>query len=456
MASIRAIDPSKFRPTAPALGGQPRPDQPTQQSNQPGNSTIDFLRTMGRAFGIGGEDEDGTTIPGTDPQVPATPAPQVPQRSRGEIFSDRFNRISTGMDPEVNRALNIAQGKAVIQQQLAERGASQINRFEQQKAAVDTEQRQFKRGQEIERQKIARLNATSTFLLRQKQLEALLRGGEPVRRITRGNVRTDTGMYDPSSITGVSDVDIALIPVPVSPQYPAGVKEIEIGRRPQAIRQQFIEGVDPRTGKRGKFPADPISGRLSGEAAVLSGAPTGLVVKGLEAAEGRNALKGLDLAYTSARSDFGIIESSRASAIKAKISAFFSTNEMTRDFRLAGIDSQRFLRFDVSRKRALNAYVKAQTGAQFSIKELDRYLTQFPLPWDDPETIQQQIAEQLAIMISRMNGLIASHQSLEGLFDAASRDVDIASIIDMNDLRRVRRKTPPTDSKLNSDKYVRP
>lgn len=61
--------------------------------------------------------------------------------------------------------------------------------------------------------------------------------------------------------------------------------------------------------------------------------------------------------------------------------------------RLGGALAPEYAKYTSSRRASLNAYIKGQTGAQFSVKELERYDTQYPEPWDPPEIARSKIDE---------------------------------------------------------------
>ena len=58
-------------------------------------------------------------------------------------------------------------------------------------------------------------------------------------------------------------------------------------------------------------------------------------------------------------------------------------------------------------------YVKAQTGAQFSINEMDRYLASFPTSVDDPETAKQLITEHALRAVREINTLKLNWQAIQ-------------------------------------------
>jgi len=62
--------------------------------------------------------------------------------------------------------------------------------------------------------------------------------------------------------------------------------------------------------------------------------------------------------------------------------------------RLGGALAPDYARYTTSRRASLNSYIKSITGAQFSVKELERYDTQYPEPWD-PEDIARKKIETL-------------------------------------------------------------
>jgi hypothetical protein len=59
--------------------------------------------------------------------------------------------------------------------------------------------------------------------------------------------------------------------------------------------------------------------------------------------------------------------------------------------RVGGKLAPEYAEYTASRRAALNAYIKSVTGAQFSVKELERYEGQYPEPWDSPELAHQKI-----------------------------------------------------------------
>lgn len=60
-------------------------------------------------------------------------------------------------------------------------------------------------------------------------------------------------------------------------------------------------------------------------------------------------------------------------------------------FRLASAYLPEYADYIAARRRALNAYVKSITGAQFSEAELTRYEKQYPEAWDSPEVAKNKI-----------------------------------------------------------------
>lgn len=69
----------------------------------------------------------------------------------------------------------------------------------------------------------------------------------------------------------------------------------------------------------------------------------------------------------------------------------------------------------IARRRAsLNSYVKQQTGAQFSIKELDRYEGQYPEPWDPEDVADQKLASLRERALADMQARLKMYPNLGG------------------------------------------
>jgi hypothetical protein len=281
------------------------------------------------------------------------------------------------------------------------------------------------------------LNVASLMEQRQAHIQQL--GQRPAGgSITRGNVRTDIGVYDPKSPTGMSDIDYQLVPQP-----DGSVRTVEIARRPQAVRSQSYWGQ--QDGQTGRVNFQPVTGATSVNTSLQPIPPVGIINAAVSNVESKQALDALVGAYNTARQTFGIeyANPSILAGVRAKISQGLSQHQWLRDLELAGISAPKFLQFDAARKRALNSYVKAQTGAQFSIRELDRYEAQFPLPWDDPETARQLLESLAAAAVGRMNSLIGQYGGLQKMLQAAPPEVDRSGGV------------PQQPNSNSSDRFVR-
>lgn len=252
---------------------------------------------------------------------------------------------------------------------------------------------------------------------RQAQIKKL---GQPQSSITRGNVRTDIGVYDPSSPTGVSDIDYQLVPQP-----DGTVRTVEIARRPQQVRTQG--GFGAMNGQPGFYQRNPVTGEFGFNTSLTQPAPVGAVQAAVNNVEAKQALDSLVGAYNQARQDFGIeyANPSMLARVRAKISQGLSRREWLRDLEGAGISGPKFLQFDAARKRALNSYVKAQTGAQFSIRELERYEAQFPLPWDDPDTARAMLEALARAAVGKMKSLITQYGGLQSMMAVGPPEIDV-------------------------------
>jgi hypothetical protein len=262
----------------------------------------------------------------------------------------------------------------------------------------------------------AMANLQSLIPVREAQARRI---GTSHSSITRGNVRTDIGVHDPASPTGLSDVDYQLIPQP-----DGSVRVNEIARRPQGVRSQG--GFGDMNGQPGFYERNPVTNEMKFRSDITRSAPFGAINAAVNNKEAKDSLDMLVSAYNTARQQFGIeyLNPSALAKVRAKISQGLSKHQWLRDLEVAGISAPKFLQFDAARKRSLNSYVKAQTGAQFSIKELDRYEAQFPLPWDDPETARSLLEALAAAAVGRMQSLITQYGGLQRMMQAAPPEID--------------------------------
>lgn len=68
-----------------------------------------------------------------------------------------------------------------------------------------------------------------------------------------------------------------------------------------------------------------------------------------------------------------------------------ATGTMVGESKYGGRLAPRYAKYTSARRNALNTYIKAQTGAQFSVAEMNRYDVDFPQPWDPPDVARQKI-----------------------------------------------------------------
>lgn len=338
----------------------------------------------------------------------APPLPQMPSPSLGQAIGAAYSR-TPGAYPTLEQ---------LGQQRM------QAQAYNAQLPYKQYEARQQERGAQIDR--LGRMvNLASLMENRQAQEEYRraqiqhLQQGPTGGSITRGNVRTDIGVFDPSSPTGMSDIDYQLVPQP-----DGSVQTKEIARRPQAVRQQG--GFGSMNGEPGFYQRNPVTGSFGFNTSLTQNAPVGAVNAAVNNVEAKQALNQLVGAYNTARQSFGIeyANPSALAKIRAKLSQGLSSRQWLRDLELAGISGPKFLQFDAARKRALNSYVKAQTGAQFSLRELDRYEAQFPLPWDDPETARALLEALAAAAVGKMNSLITQYGGLEKMLQQGPPEIE--------------------------------
>lgn len=81
--------------------------------------------------------------------------------------------------------------------------------------------------------------------------------------------------------------------------------------------------------------------------------------------------------------------------IRSKTEGQWTAGQVVRQYagesRLGGALAPDYANYTASRRAALNAYIKGQTGAQFSVKELQRYEAQYPEPWDPEDVADNKI-----------------------------------------------------------------
>lgn len=357
----------------------------------------------------------------------APPLPQMPSPTLGQAIGAAYSR-TPGAYPTLEQ---LGQQRMAAEQYNAQLPYKQY------------QARQQERGARIDR--LGRMvNLASLMENRGVQEEyrraQIQRLGQPSGgSITRGNVRTDIGVYDPTSPTGVSDIDYQLVPQP-----DGSVQTREIARRPQQVRMQG--GFGAMNGEPGRYQINPVTGKLDFNTNLTQMAPVGAVNAAVSNIESKQALDALVGSYNIARQSFGIeyANPSMLARIRAKISQGLSSRQWLRDLEAAGISGPKFLQFDAARKRALNSYVKAQTGAQFSLKELDRYEAQFPLPWDDPETARVLLEALAAAAVGRMQSLITQYGGLQKMLQQAPPEIDRGTPI------------PDTSSQEDYRGFVRP
>jgi len=367
--------------------------QPPQQSAaQPPDMIAQFLQQIMAAL----EEEE----PDAEEMV-------APAQSRGQAFAQNVQNAYAWQPEEQRQERAQMLYEQQMQQEEYARGRPAAVARERQKATDRRVQQGF-RG----------LDAASLLEQRQAMAEQRRRGG-PQQSITRGNVRTDIGVEDSRSSTGMSDIDYQLIPQP-----DGSIKAVEIAWRPQAVRAQPRWGM--QNGQTGQVRVSPITGQVDFDPSLQPIPPMGAITAAVSNVEAKQALDMLVGAYNTARQQFGIeyANPSALAKIRAKISQGLSKHEWLRDLEGAGISAPKFLQFDAARKRALNSYIKAQTGAQFSVKELERYEAQFPLPWDDPETARAMLEALAAAAVGRMHSLISQYGGLQNMLRAGPPEID--------------------------------
>lgn len=73
--------------------------------------------------------------------------------------------------------------------------------------------------------------------------------------------------------------------------------------------------------------------------------------------------------------------------------------------------SKPYAEYTASKRASLNAYIKSVTGAQFSIKELKRYDSQYPEPWDPPDLAKEKLQDLAQRSVSDMQTKLAAYPS---------------------------------------------
>lgn len=94
---------------------------------------------------------------------------------------------------------------------------------------------------------------------------------------------------------------------------------------------------------------------------------------------------------------------------------------------LGGILQPEVAKYNAALKQALFTYVKKQTGAQFSITEMDRYEAQFPFPWDPPDVARNKIDTIVAGAI----------RDIRARYGAAGRTIPSTSAASEDPIERV-------------------
>lgn len=167
----------------------------------------------------------------------------------------------------------------------------------------------------------------------------------------------------------------------------------------------------------------------------------GMATTGMQNVETLAAGAGLKGAWLQARKELGIDANSGVwDALRYSLSDRMSRTQFLRNpgafAKDIGFDPQAVLRYRSNLARGLNAYIKAQTGAQFSVQELEKYQQQFPLPMDDEQTFDTQLQQILEPAIQRLNDIMRLYGGAAGLLKAAQANPEIANIVDINDLSR--------------------
>jgi hypothetical protein len=107
--------------------------------------------------------------------------------------------------------------------------------------------------------------------------------------------------------------------------------------------------------------------------------------------------------------------------------------------RLGGALAPDYAKYVADRRAALNAYIKSTTGAQFSVKELERYETQYPEPFDPEDVAErklQVLAERALIdMQAKLRAFPAAAPAAPAARPAQSQSTDVQSLSDDELLR---------------------
>jgi hypothetical protein len=145
------------------------------------------------------------------------------------------------------------------------------------------------------------------------------------------------------------------------------------------------EGFVPSSRQTGKAASGPVVNPATGRIAYPT-PPAGIVTS---VAQGTATIAGLESLYTAYQD------------IRAKTAGEGGMMDVARqgvgtfvgETRMGGALAPEYAKYTAARRRALNSYIKAMTGAQFSVKELTRYDTQYPEPWDPEEVAVEKIKQ---------------------------------------------------------------
>jgi hypothetical protein len=180
----------------------------------------------------------------------------------------------------------------------------------------------------------------------------------------------------------------------------------------------------------------------------------GMANTGIQNVETVAASAGLKQAWLAARQELGIDKNPGLwDSFRYSLSDSMSRTQFWRNpgafARTMGFDPQAVLRYRSVLARNLNGYIKAQTGAQFSVAELEKYSQQFPLPMDDEATFDNQLRQIQEPAIQRLNDLMRLYGGAAGLLRAARSNPAIAEIVDIDDLQRSVTLKPPAANDFN-------
>ena len=184
--------------------------------------------------------------------------------------------------------------------------------------------------------------------------------------------------------------------------------------------QGFVE--QPRTGGAGQFVQSP------GGGVAMPVPPAGVVS---DVAAGTATLAGRD----TLRASYNEIRKKTAGqSLPSQVGRMFIG-----ETRLGGALAPDYAKYVADRRAALNAYIKSTTGAQFSVKELERYETQYPEPFDPEDVAErklQVLAERALIdMQAKLRAFPAAAPAAPAARPAQTQPTDVQNLSDDELLR---------------------